>query len=107
MATTPDHKHSDDWVGHERRALDPSIVLLQTHFDARIDEVIALIRDGFPEGDLRKHREVHEGYIEDAKARKVLKEAVIRQIVTGTAWATLIFLAAILWQAFKHEVTTK
>lgn len=119
------HSASHEWSGPERRSRplhdDPNHIVSQLqsyideklsdfrqenrqHFDDRIDEVILLIKDGFPGGDPRGHREVHEGYIEDTKARNAIKDAVIKQIITGTAWASLVFVAIILWNAFKLEV---
>lgn len=119
------HSQPQKWDGPERRSNplrdDPDHIVSQLqnyiddtlgefrkenreHFDHRIDEVISLIKDGFPGGDPRGHREVHEGYIEDAKARNAIRDAVIKQIITGTAWASLVFVAVVLWKAFKLEV---
>lgn len=76
----------------------------RVYFDRRFDAIITIIKDGFPGGDPRGHREVHEGYISEAKTRKELRDAVIKQLVTGTAWASILFLAGALWVAFKTEV---
>ena len=74
------------------------------HFDARIDEVLLLIKDGFPGGDPRGHREVHEGYIADAKTYKEWRDTVIKQLLTGTAWATILFIAGAILVAVKREL---
>ena len=73
------------------------------HIDTRIDEIVLLIKDGFPGGDPRGHREVHEGYIADAKSKKEMRDAVIKQLLTGSAWATVIFVAGAIWMAIKAE----
>jgi len=127
MAAQPvQFKHSQaHWAGEERRSNpmrdDPHHIVSQLeqyidekldankrehreYFDARFDEVVALIKDGFPGGDPRGHREVHEGYIAEAKQKKDLRDAIIKQILTGTAWATMAFIAAAIWVAIKSEV---
>ena len=76
----------------------------RVYFDRRFDDIITIIKDGFPGGDPRGHREVHEGYISEAKTRKDLRDAVVKQLVTGTAWASILLLAGTLWAAFKTEV---
>lgn len=71
-----------------------------THF-IRLEE---LIRDGFPDGDPSKHREVHQGYIDKAKARSDMWQAVLKQVVTGSVWAAILAIASGLWVVFKAEV---
>lgn len=71
-----------------------------THF-IRLEE---LIRDGFPDGDPGRHREVHEGYIQRAKNKSEMWQAVLKQVVTGTVWAGLLAVASGLWVVFKAEV---
>jgi len=73
------------------------------YFDKRFDELVLLIRDGFPDGDPRGHREVHEGYIADAKTKKEWRDAVIKQLLTGSVWASFAFIATAVWMAIKQE----
>lgn len=71
-----------------------------THFH-RLEE---LIRDGFPDGEPRKHREVHEGYIKKAKSRSEMWEAVVKSVVSGGVWVGVTAIATALWVTFKAEV---
>lgn len=127
MVETPiQFKHSQSsWEGVERRSNplqdDPHHIVSQlegyiddklesnkhehrAYFDSRFDEVITLIKDGFPGGDPRGHREVHEGYIAEAKTKKEWRDAVVKQVLTGSVWATLLFIAGIVWTGIKAEV---
>ena len=84
--------------------LTQSEATTKEYFDARFDQLEWLIKDGFPNGDPRGHREVHEQRISDAKMWKERREALIKQVLTGSAYATIIYLATIVWSALKHEV---
>ena len=100
----PQCKLAQDIETYIDRRLTINAEAHRVYFDRRFDDLITTIKDGFPGGDPRGHREVHEGYISEAKARKELRDAVIKQLVTGTAWASILFLAGALWVAFKTEV---
>lgn len=67
-------------------------------------ELEELIRDGFPDGDPASHRKVHEGYIKDAANRSEMWRAVWKQVLTGTVWATMVFLAGAILLAVKTEL---
>lgn len=92
------------WDGDDRRKTIDPIAELREHIDARCDRLEDLYKSGFPGGDPEAHRRVHEGYIKDAKTRADLREAVIKQILTGAVWGTLVLLAGLAWTAFKAEV---
>lgn len=76
---------------------------LKEHFDERVDELIELIKSGFPEGDPAAHRRVHEGYIKEAAARDELKSKIIEKIITGGVWGGLIFVGTLVWEYVKGE----
>lgn len=76
----------------------------RAYFEKRFDEVVTLIKDGFPDGDTRGHREMHKALIDDAKTRKDRRESVIKQVLTGSVWATILFLGGAAWLAIKNEV---
>lgn len=93
------------WEGPERRKSraiinDP----IKQHFDERFDSLEALIRSGFPGGDIEGHRRAHEEVIKAAEVRAKLwnsaAEAVIKSGVVGAA----VLLLGILWQAFKDKI---
>jgi hypothetical protein len=91
------------WEGDDRRRA-PSPDDLRAHFDARFDALEKLIKSGFPDGDPAAHRLVHEGYIRDANASHELRQAVVKQVLTGTVWATLALVGGVLWAWLKSEV---
>lgn len=74
------------------------------HIDARFDEVTALIRSGFPDGDLDTHRKVHEGYMQEARDRAALWKSVREKTVTGVVWAMIGFIALACWEYMKAEL---
>ena len=93
-----------EWDGPDRRSQPDPLSALREHIDDRFDRLTELVESGFPGGDPVEHRKVHEGYIKDAKARTELREAVIKQVLTGAVWGTLVLLAGLAWTAFKNEV---
>ena len=93
-----------EWDGTNRRAQPDPLDALREHIDDRFDKLMELVESGFPGGDPVEHRKVHEGYIRDAAQRAELRSAVIKQVLTGTVWASLVLLAGLAWTAFKAEV---
>lgn len=71
------------------------------HFDGRFDALGKMIKDGFPHGDPRGHREVHEGQIERANNRKALWKSVWEKLVGGTVITALIFIGQATWSKFS------
>ena len=93
------------WEGPERRRNKATINdPIKDHFDKRFDDLEALIRSGFPDGDIDGHRRAHEQVIKAAESRAKLwnaaAEAVIKSGVVGAA----LLLVTVLWQAFKDRV---
>ena len=95
---------SQDWDGTDRRSVPDPLTALREHIDDRFDSLMEVIKSGYPNGDPVEHRKVHEGYIREAKQRTELREAIIKQILTGVAWGTMVLLAGLAWAAFKAEV---
>lgn len=71
-----------------------------THF-IRLEE---LIRDGFPGGDTRAHREVHERYIKEAADRAALMKSIREKLVTAAVYAVAVLVGTALWQHFIHLI---
>jgi len=115
----PDFQHSV-WEGPERRGapggggppshyvthaeLEHRLMIgreqMIKHFDERFDQLEKMIKDGFPHGDPRGHREVHEGQIEKAQNRKALWKSVWEKLVGGAVITALIFAGQALWSKF-------
>lgn len=74
------------------------------YFNTHFLHLEELIRDGFPDGDPRSHREAHEGYIKRANSRSDMWQAVLKQVLTGTVWAGILAVSAAIWIQFKAEV---
>ena len=72
------------------------------HVDVKLSELRHLIEDGFPNGDTRAHREVHERYIREAADRAALWKSIREKLVTSAVYAVALLVAGALWQ---HVVT--
>lgn len=110
------------WDGTERRnATSSEIQLLaatiaqgreeqRAHFDAKLDELIKLIRSGFPNDDPVEHRKVHESYIKEAKERSEMYRSMRDRLLSGGALTVfgvlgtlLYWVAQAAWEAFKRD----
>lgn len=69
-----------------------------------IHELSRLVKAGFPNDDPHGHRRVHEGYIEEAEARKKLKAAVLEKTLSGVLWTGMAGLGMALWETVKAAV---
>ena len=100
---TPD---PDDYVTHAEldRRLDQGRKVMIAHFDDRFDALENLIKSGFPNGDPRKHCEVHEGFIADAADKRALWKSVREKTLTGGVYSALGFLLLAVWEAIKTGV---
>ena len=94
------------WDGVEKRRNKSTINdPIKEHFDERFDNLEALIRSGFPDGDIEGHRRAHEEVIKAAQEWKNLRHAVLEKILTTGIWSAVVLLAAILWNHFKDSLT--
>lgn len=80
------------------------------HFDRKIDEMIAMFKSGFPEGDPVEHRKVHESYIQESKDRAELWRGLRMKLMSGGVLAVFgvlgslgVWLAHVAWEAFKRD----
>lgn len=81
---------------------------LREHFDRRLDEKFAELRQlfesGFPNGDPVLHRAYHAAQIELIKTNKRLKQAVIEKLASGGAWAVVLAMGAALLLWLKTQL---
>lgn len=116
-------RHADNWDGIERRTVaaplgNPSDPVTREYLDEalkvnrhstrefvgnKFSELEELIRDGFPEGNTTKHREVHEGYMRRAEDRAAFWKSVLEKIATGAIYAAVIAVATAVWTWIKSE----
>lgn len=74
------------------------------HFDERFDQLERLIRSGFPDGNPEKHREVHEGYIAEARDRRAMWIGLRDHMLKGVGWGALTMFLLAVWEYIKAEV---
>ena len=110
------------WDGNERRnATSSEIQVLaatiaqgheeqRAHFDAKLDELIKLIRSGFPNDDPVEHRKVHESYIRESKERSDMYKSLRDRLLSGGVLAffgvvggLLYWIGHAAWEAFKRD----
>jgi hypothetical protein len=71
--------------------------LMMKHFDERFDTLEKMIKDGFPGGDPRGHREVHERSIKRAEEKAALWKGIWEKAVGGSVIAALVFIGQAAW----------
>ena len=69
----------------------------------KFSELEELIRDGFPDGNTTKHREVHEGFMRRAEDRAAFWKSVWEKIATGMIYAAVVAVGTAVWQYVKSE----
>lgn len=72
--------------------------------EARHVEVIELIEQGFPDGDLKSHYQYHMGLIEEAQNRKAIKLEIWKKLLSGSIWSVLAYAAFQSLQWIKDYV---
>lgn len=77
---------------------------LRDHFDRRFDDLIALIKSGFPDGDPEAHRRVHEQRIREAKERDEVRLAIKKSVFSSGVWLLLLTMVAAVASYFGIEV---
>lgn len=92
------------WTGDERRQDADARTRLTEHTDRRFDELEALIRSGFPDGDLDGHRRAHAAVIAIQNEKDKLWSEVRTKIVTGAVWGACGLLALAAWEYLKAEI---
>lgn len=65
-------------------------------------EVMKLIEEGFPDGDLRGHAAYHKRLIEDELNRKSIKLEIWKKVLSGGIWSVLAYLAYNAWEWIKN-----
>ena len=106
-----------DWTGPERRKpgdfvtreemesrLQEGRKTMTDHFDERFDDLERVLRDGFPGGNPAKHREVHEGFMQEAADARALWKSVKEKSITSGVWAGLGLLLLAVWEYLKVSV---
>lgn len=94
------------WEGVERRRSDATVnEPILAHIDKRFDEVVALLRSAFPNGDIDGHRRTHEGEIKTAEKWSKIWQSVLESTLKMGVWAGVVTLATLLWSNFKDALT--
>jgi hypothetical protein len=75
------------------------------HMDTKFAQLHKIITDGYPYGDPHGHRMAHEKMIREADGWAKIKGEIVSKFLTGGLWLAAGWLAFVVWQAFKNEVT--
>jgi hemerythrin len=74
------------------------------HVDKRTEEIRTLIKSGFPEGNIEKHKEVHEKFIAEAQDRLNMWKTLRDHVLKGIAWSGIGIICLAIWEYIKLEV---
>lgn len=119
-------RHADDWGGTERRTVaappgNPGDPVTREYLDEalqkhrhstrefvgnKFSELEEMIKDGFPDGDTRGHREAHEVLIKDAAERAAMWKSIRDKLLSGAVIAALIAVGKIVWEHFVTVVSS-
>lgn len=84
--------HQAQWQGEERRTL--------SHIESQLEQIkdcIREVKEGFPNGDMRGHREAHEAMIRAAKAQETFWVDLKEDIAKKGIWFLLITICGFIW----------
>ena len=101
----------------ERRKEDATVAELlsmmrsmMNDFNGHADKLVCIERKldniltAFPDGGLMGHRLYHERAQTNQKTGDELRASVIKNVLSGGAWATLVIVTVALWEYFKVKV---
>lgn len=74
------------------------------HLDAKVAELQAVLKDGYPNGDVHAHRMAHEQFMRDAAGWDKLKSGAMSHLLNYGMLAALLWVAYTAWQAFKESI---
>ena len=77
---------------------------LRKHFDERFDQLEALIKSGFPDGDPGSHRRVHEQHIKEAAEKAEVRLAIKKSVLSSGVWLALLTIVVAVASYFGIEV---
>ncbi len=67
-------------------------------------QIAILVKDGFPDGDLRKHRAIHEDFIDTATDKKELNKKIREKTVSGLVWSAVALIGVAIWEYIKVAI---
>ena len=72
--------------------------------DSKFGDLENLVKSAFPDGDTYGHKAAHDKMIENNKKWGGIKTAFTEKIVTGSLYASLVFIGMLIWEKLKTEV---
>ena len=72
--------------------------------ETRIEESIRELKEGFPNGDPRGHREAHESLMRAAKRKEDMYGKLTQRLIEKGLWAFFLALAGLAWYGFIHTI---
>lgn len=85
-------------------ALDDQDVRNREYFDERMDEMKAMMKSAFVEGDPVEHRKYHELLVKHITARTKLIEDVRNKTFAGLVWLGLLWFGTALVEYAKARM---
>jgi hypothetical protein len=83
---------------------DPAVATLLRHIIEGLDALDVKLTNAFPSSDIDGHRRYHEEVIAMMQDRRRMRQAVLEQVIKGSAWALLITTGAALWTYIKDHI---
>lgn len=113
-----------EWDGTERRQEFQLLYAeLERHIDQRIKELLderadvetklinsrfdaleSLLKSGFPDGDLHKHRFYHDEVIEFMRGRREMWKAIQEKTLSGLLWSSMVSVGIAFWHYVKTKI---
>ena len=88
----------------DTKAIKADNTELRKHFDDRFDQLEALIKSGFPDGDPASHRRVHEQHIKEAAEKAEVWLAIKKSVLSSGVWLALLTIVVAVGSYFGIEV---
>lgn len=70
----------------------------------KLDELVVLIKSGYPNGDVDGHRRAHEELMEHDIEKKKLWASVRTKLAESAAWTIIVAIAGALWYWVKGNI---
>lgn len=93
MVESPETKLLLRVIDQHVTALRDDMQKMREASEDRHVEILKLIEEGFPDGDLKAHNTYHKRLIEDAMNRKSIRLEIWKKVLSGSIWSILVFLA--------------
>lgn len=67
-------------------------------------EIMRLIEQGFPNGDLKSHYQYHMRLIEEAATKRAIRLEIWKKILAGSAWSLVAYIGWKLMEVAREYI---